>query len=74
MIVRLEPDWWRVLARSAKDCAHVLAAIAGHDPRCNQHARPVDDYVGALSAKLLVYESAWREYFGAGVEDASARP
>jgi aspartyl-tRNA(Asn)/glutamyl-tRNA(Gln) amidotransferase subunit A len=64
-------DCGGVLARSAEDCAHVLAAIAGHDPRdATSMQRPVDDYVGALSAKLSgIRIGVAREYFGAGVED-----
>jgi aspartyl-tRNA(Asn)/glutamyl-tRNA(Gln) amidotransferase subunit A len=38
-----------VFARSALDCAHVLAAIAGHDPRdATSVPRAVDDYVSAV--------------------------
>ena len=64
-------DCGGVLARSAEDCAHVLAAIAGHDPRdATSMQRPVDDYVVALSAKLSGMRiGVAREYFGAGVED-----
>ncbi len=37
------------LARSARDCAVVMTAIAGHDPRDRtSSAEPVDDYVAAL--------------------------
>ena len=60
-----------VLARSAQDCAHAFAAIAGHDPR---DATSVDvgtsDYVAALSTTLKgIRIGVAREYFGAGVED-----
>jgi aspartyl-tRNA(Asn)/glutamyl-tRNA(Gln) amidotransferase subunit A len=41
------------LARSAADCALVLAAIAGHDPRDATSARhAVPDYSGALTGNL----------------------
>jgi aspartyl-tRNA(Asn)/glutamyl-tRNA(Gln) amidotransferase subunit A len=64
-------DCGGVLARSAEDCAHVLVAIAGHDPRdATSMQRPVDDYVAALSANLSgIRIGVAREYFGAGVED-----
>ncbi len=64
-------DCGGVLARSAEDCAHVLAAIAGHDPRdATSMQRPVDDYVAALSTSLQgIRIGVAREYFGAGVED-----
>ena len=64
-------DCGGVLARSAEDCAQVLAAIAGHDPRdATSMERPVDDYVAALSANLSGMRiGVAREYFGAGVED-----
>ena len=60
-----------VLARSAEDCAHVLAAIAGHDPRdATSMQRPAGDYVAALSTSLQgIRIGVAREYFGAGVED-----
>ena len=59
-----------VLARSAEDCAHVLAAIAGHDPRdATSAARPVEDYLAALDAPLAGLRiGVARPYFGAGVE------
>lgn len=52
------------LARSAEDCALILAAIAGHDTRdAISSPKPVDDYVGKLSAKRLriAISSAWLE-------------
>ncbi len=63
-----------VLARSAADCAHVLAAIAGHDPRdATSVDRACDDYVAALSTSLQGLRiGVAREYFGAGVEDGVA--
>ncbi|MGC3998909.1 MAG: Asp-tRNA(Asn)/Glu-tRNA(Gln) amidotransferase subunit GatA [Anaeromyxobacter sp.] len=37
------------LARSVEDAAHLLAAVAGHDPRdMTSSTRPVDDYLGGL--------------------------
>jgi aspartyl-tRNA(Asn)/glutamyl-tRNA(Gln) amidotransferase subunit A len=65
-------DCGGVLARRADDCAHVLAAIAGHDVRdATSMDRPVDDYVAALSTSLKsIRIGVAREYFGAGVEDA----
>jgi aspartyl-tRNA(Asn)/glutamyl-tRNA(Gln) amidotransferase subunit A len=63
-----------VLARSAEDCAHVLAQMAGHDARdATSVARPVDDYVGALARGVRgLRVGVVREYFGAGVDDAVA--
>ena len=63
-----------VLARSAADCAEVLAAIAGHDPRdATSVDRACDDYVAALSTSLQGMRiGVAREYFGAGVEDGVA--
>jgi aspartyl-tRNA(Asn)/glutamyl-tRNA(Gln) amidotransferase subunit A len=41
------------LARSARDCAAMLAVIAGYDPSDESCAdRPVDDYLGALDGDL----------------------
>jgi aspartyl-tRNA(Asn)/glutamyl-tRNA(Gln) amidotransferase subunit A len=65
-----------VLARSAEDCAHVLAAIAGHDVRdATSVEHPVDDYVAALSTNVKGMRiGVAREYFGAGVDaDVAAR-
>jgi aspartyl-tRNA(Asn)/glutamyl-tRNA(Gln) amidotransferase subunit A len=63
-------DCGGVLARSAQDCAHVLAAIAGHDARdATSVDRGVDDYVAALSTTLKgIRVGVAREYFGAGVD------
>ena len=63
-------DCGGVLAHSAQDCAHVLAAIAGHDPRdATSVARALDDYVAALATTLQgIRIGVAREYFGAGVE------
>ena len=64
-------DCGGVLARSAEDCAQVLAAMAGHDPRdATSVQRPVDDYIGALSTSLQgIRIGVAREYFGTGVDD-----
>ena len=63
-------DTASVLARSAEDCAHVLAAMAGHDGRDATSAdRPVDDYAGALVKPLAGLRiGVAREYFGAGID------
>jgi aspartyl-tRNA(Asn)/glutamyl-tRNA(Gln) amidotransferase subunit A len=63
-------DCGGVLARSAHDCAHVLACMAGHDVRdATSVDRAVDDYVSALSTTLQgIKIGVAREYFGAGVE------
>ena len=63
-----------VLARSAADCAHVLAVIAGHDPRDpTSNPRPVDDYVAALGEGVAGRRiGVVREWFGEGVDAAVA--
>jgi aspartyl-tRNA(Asn)/glutamyl-tRNA(Gln) amidotransferase subunit A len=63
-------DCGGVLARSAEDCAHVFAAMAGHDPRDATSAdRRVDDYVGALTQSLQGMRiGVAKNYFGAGVD------
>jgi len=63
-------DCGGVLARSASDCAHVLAAIAGHDPRdATSVDRAGDDYVAALSTTLQgIKIGVAREYCGAGMD------
>ena len=63
-------DTASVLARSAEDCAHVLAAMAGHDGRDATSAnRAVDDFVGALAKPLHGLRiGIAREYFGAGID------
>jgi aspartyl-tRNA(Asn)/glutamyl-tRNA(Gln) amidotransferase subunit A len=63
-----------VLARSAEDCAHVLAAIAGADPNDATCADvPVDDYVATLARGVAGRRiGVVRELFGAGVADAVA--
>ncbi len=67
-------DCGGVLARTAEDCAHVLAAMAGHDGRDATSARRVvDDYVGALERPLAGLRiGVAKEYFGAGVDDGVA--
>lgn len=63
-----------VLARSAADCAHTLATIAGHDPRDpTSNPRPVDDYVAALGEGVAGRRiGVVREWFGEGVDPAVA--
>jgi len=63
-------DCGGVLARSAHDCAHVLACMAGHDARdATSVDRAVDDYASALSTTLQgIKIGVAREYFGAGVD------
>ncbi len=67
-------DCGGVLARSAEDCAHVFAAMAGHDPRdATSVDRAVDDYVGALSTPLRGMRiGVAKNYFGEGVENGVA--
>jgi len=63
-------DCGGVLARSAHDCAHVLACMAGHDARdATSVDRALDDYDAALSTTLQgIKIGVAREYFGAGVD------
>jgi len=58
------------MARSAEDCALLLEAIAGHDPRDSTSAdRPVDTYAAHLEAPLAgVRIGLPEEYFGAGLD------
>jgi len=54
------------LARSAEDCALLLAAIAGHDPRDPVSSRePVEDYIEAIKRPTrglrVALSSAWIE-------------
>ncbi len=60
------------LARSAEDCAILLGAMAGHDPRdstCIE--RPVPDYRSALGQPLAGLTLGLpREYFGDGLDAA----
>ena len=70
-------------ARTAQDCALLLNAMAGHDPRDSTSVeRPREDYTGRLSASAGAKPLAGlrlgmpKEYFGAGVDadvDAAVR-
>ena len=57
-------------ARSVRDCAQVLAALAGHDPRDSTSVdTPVPDYAAQLSGEVKgVRLGVPREYFVAGME------
>ena len=59
-----------VLARTAEDCAHVLQAMAGFDPRDSTCVdRPVPDYAAALAAPLKGLRIGLpREYFAEGLD------
>ena len=63
-----------VLARSAEDCAHVLAAMAGFDPMDSTSVdRPVPDYAAALDAPVKGLRIGLpKEYFAEGL-DAGVR-
>ena len=67
-------DCGGVLARSAEDCAHVFAAMAGRDSRDATSAdRAIDDCVGALATPLRgIRIGIAKNYFGEGVEDGVA--
>ncbi|NVK30909.1 MAG: Asp-tRNA(Asn)/Glu-tRNA(Gln) amidotransferase subunit GatA [Gammaproteobacteria bacterium] len=59
------------MARTAEDCALLLSAIAGHDPRDSTSVnRPVDDYETALSqgvaGKVIGLPN---QYFGEGLDE-----
>ena len=60
-------------ARSAEDCAHVLGAMAGFDPRDSTSVeRDVPDYVGGLSGEVAGLRIGLpREYFADGLEAES---
>ena len=62
-----------VLAPSAADCALLLAAIAGFDPRDSTSVeRPVPDYTAALAAPLKgVRIGVLKEFLGPGLEAAT---
>src|SRR5205814_9688374 len=53
------------LARSAEDCALLLAAIAGHDPQDPVSSQePVDDYIGRITSNRplkVAISSSWIE-------------
>jgi len=56
--------------RSVRDCAHVLGALAGHDPRDSTSVdTPVPDYAAALTGDVRGMRlGVPREYFVAGME------
>jgi len=58
------------LARSVRDCAEVLGALAGHDPRDSTSVdTPVPDYTAQLSGEVTGMRlGVPREYFVAGME------
>lgn len=58
------------MARSARDCAHLLRAIAGHDRRDSTSVnRPVPDYAALLGTDLKdVKLGIPREYFVEGMQ------
>nr|WP_299240347.1 Asp-tRNA(Asn)/Glu-tRNA(Gln) amidotransferase subunit GatA [uncultured Halomonas sp.] len=58
------------MARSAEDCALLLGAIAGHDPRDSTSVtRGVPDYQAELNAPLAGLRIGLpREYFGEGLD------
>ena len=58
------------MARTAEDCALLLSAMAGHDPRDSTCvARGVPDYCAELDAPLNGLKIGLpREYFGAGLD------
>ncbi|TCO78875.1 aspartyl/glutamyl-tRNA(Asn/Gln) amidotransferase subunit A [Plasticicumulans lactativorans] len=63
------------MARSAEDCALLLGAMAGFDPRDSTSAQvPVPDYAAALGGELAGLRIGLpREYFGAGLDADVAR-
>jgi aspartyl-tRNA(Asn)/glutamyl-tRNA(Gln) amidotransferase subunit A len=58
------------LARTAEDCALLLQAMAGFDPKDSTCVdQPVDDYLAALSQPLAGLRIGLpKEYFGAGLD------
>jgi aspartyl-tRNA(Asn)/glutamyl-tRNA(Gln) amidotransferase subunit A len=62
------------MARSAEDCALLLAAMAGHDPRDSTSSTvAADDYPALLEAPLDGLRIGLpREYFGDGLDAATA--
>ena len=58
------------LARSAEDCALLLGAMAGFDPKDSTSVdQPVDDYLAALHQPLAGLRIGLpQEYFGAGLD------
>jgi len=63
------------LVRSVRDCAMVLGAVAGHDPRDSTSVDvPVPDYVAALDGEIRGLRlGVPREYFVAGMEPGVER-
>ncbi len=59
------------MARTAEDCALLLSAIAGHDPRDSTSVnRPVDDYQSALGSGVAGKVIGLpKQYFGEGLDD-----
>jgi aspartyl-tRNA(Asn)/glutamyl-tRNA(Gln) amidotransferase subunit A len=57
------------IARTAEDCALMLGAIAGFDPRDSTSIdRPVDDYAASLDASISGLKIGLpKEYFGEGL-------
>ena len=62
------------MARTAEDCALLLAAMAGFDPRDSTCVdQPVPDYAAALNRPLAGLKIGLpKEYFGAGLDAAVA--
>ena len=58
------------LARTAEDCALMLGAMAGFDPKDSTSVdQPLDDYLAALSKPLSSLRIGLpKEYFGAGLD------
>ncbi|MGD9599730.1 MAG: Asp-tRNA(Asn)/Glu-tRNA(Gln) amidotransferase subunit GatA [Steroidobacteraceae bacterium] len=64
-----------VIARSAEDCALVLAAMAGFDPRDSTSVdQPVPDYAAALAAPVAGLRlGIVREFFDQGLDPVNER-
>lgn len=62
------------LARTAEDCALMLGAMAGFDPKDSTSVdQPVDDYLAALAKPLAGLRIGLpKEYFGAGLDSRIA--
>ena len=62
------------LARTAEDCALMLQAMAGFDPKDSTSVdQPVDDYLAALSQPLSGLRIGLpKEYFGSGLDSRIA--
>ncbi|WP_271410809.1 Asp-tRNA(Asn)/Glu-tRNA(Gln) amidotransferase subunit GatA [Pseudomonas sp. Q1-7] len=62
------------LARTAEDCALMLGAMAGFDPKDSTSVdAPVDDYLAALNQPLAGLRIGLpKEYFGAGLDSRIA--